>query len=210
MVVPDFVITAQAALAAQNTDAVPVDAPNERTIYPTQSATFILDVAFADGWDQPVTLHLAPAFAPSGAGLGLSLTGVAAQETGPAAAHTLTLDGDGTVELTVSTSVATPAGLYLLPLQAESAGEHKTVELKVTVLPAAIQGLDALPPWTLVSFHLDPLDEALAKVLISIDGNYDRVLSETGIFDSNIDPSFNTLSTLGAGQSYWLRTLAER
>ena len=137
VVVPDFVITPQAAqLRARALNG----APTERTIYPGEDAVFTLDVSFADGWNQPVTLQAAPNFAPSGAGIGLTLAGASAQAAAASPSQSITLNGDGTVKLHVATLAATPAGLYLLPLQADSAGVSKVNVRGVRLISMVMDG----------------------------------------------------------------------
>jgi len=61
--------------------------------------------------------------------------------------------------------------------------------------------------WNFISFYYEPPSPILGNVLQSIYGRYDRVLSETGIFASQLDDSFNTLHELHSGMGYYIRTI---
>ncbi|MBN2393521.1 MAG: tandem-95 repeat protein [Anaerolineae bacterium] len=113
VVAPDFTVTPQVT---------------QQVVTATQTAQFTLDVALLDGWDAPVTLRVDPASAPSGGTVALQTTG--------ALAHSVTLSSDGTATLVVNTTTATPGGLYVLAVTAESAGETRIVEVELTVAPS--------------------------------------------------------------------------
>lgn len=113
VVAPDFAVTPQVT---------------QQTILATETAEYLLDVALLDGWGAPVTLRIDPASAPSGGAIGLQTTGSLVQLT-----HSVELNSDGTATLVVNTAATTPSGVYLLTVEAESAGETRIIELVLTV-----------------------------------------------------------------------------
>ena len=61
------------------------------------------------------------------------------------------------------------------------------------------------PGWNLISFRVEPPAPTVAQVLESIDGRYDRVLGETGVYVPDLPDVYNTLKELHTGESYYLR-----
>lgn len=60
------------------------------------------------------------------------------------------------------------------------------------------------PNWNMVSFNVEPAYPLVGLVLDSIDGRYDRVLGESGIYDTALEPQFQTLTELHAGEGYYV------
>jgi hypothetical protein len=60
--------------------------------------------------------------------------------------------------------------------------------------------------WNFVSFYYEPPSPLLANVLQSISNRYDRVLSEQGVFATELPPEFITLRELHTGKGYLIRT----
>lgn len=59
--------------------------------------------------------------------------------------------------------------------------------------------------WNLISFKVEPPVALVSSVLQSIDGRYDRVLGETGIYSISLPDTFNTLKELHSATGYYLR-----
>jgi hypothetical protein len=59
--------------------------------------------------------------------------------------------------------------------------------------------------WNLVSYRVEPAVPDLPPVLSTIDGRYDRVLGETGVYAPDLPDAYNTLHELHAGLGYYLR-----
>ncbi len=61
------------------------------------------------------------------------------------------------------------------------------------------------PGWNLISFKVEPPVALISSVLQSINGRYDRVLGETGIYSPSLPDTFNTLKELHSAAGYYLR-----
>jgi hypothetical protein len=59
--------------------------------------------------------------------------------------------------------------------------------------------------WNLFSFNVRPPSAAITTVLSSIAGRYDRVLGESGSYDTSLPPMFNSLPYLYAEGGYYIR-----
>jgi hypothetical protein len=58
--------------------------------------------------------------------------------------------------------------------------------------------------WNLSSWAVEPLMPDVEGALRTIEGRCCRVVGETGVYDCTLDPVFNTLQELHAGQAYYL------
>jgi hypothetical protein len=78
---------------------------------------------------------------------------------------------------------------------------------RVDLAAGGIEGQSVLfnPGWNLTSFRVAPPVPSVPQVLSSIDGRYDRVLGETGIYAPSLPDVFNTLQELRAARGYYLR-----
>jgi len=78
---------------------------------------------------------------------------------------------------------------------------------RVDLAAGGIEGQSILlnPGWNLVSFRVEPPAPTVAQVLDSIDGRYDRVLGETGVYVPDLPDVYNTLRELHTGEGYYLR-----
>jgi hypothetical protein len=61
------------------------------------------------------------------------------------------------------------------------------------------------PGWNLISFNVEPPAPIVSSVLQSINGRYDRVLSEYGVYVPSLSDPFNTLRELHSANGYYLR-----
>lgn len=61
------------------------------------------------------------------------------------------------------------------------------------------------PGWNWLSLNLEPPTPLVAQAFSSINGRYDRVLGETGIYDTSLPPVFNSLKEIHAGSGYMMR-----
>ncbi len=61
------------------------------------------------------------------------------------------------------------------------------------------------PNWNLISFRVEPPTPLVNQVLNSIEGRYDRVLGETGVYVPDLPDVYNTLKELHCGEGYYLR-----
>jgi hypothetical protein len=61
------------------------------------------------------------------------------------------------------------------------------------------------PGWNWFSMHVQPAAPLVGQVLSSIDGRYDRVLGETGVYIPTLPPVYNSLTELHAGPGYLTR-----
>jgi hypothetical protein len=61
------------------------------------------------------------------------------------------------------------------------------------------------PGWNWLSLNVEPPTPLVAQTFSSIDGRYDRVLGENGIYDTSLPPVFNSLTEIHAGLGYMLR-----
>ena len=59
--------------------------------------------------------------------------------------------------------------------------------------------------WQIFSSYVEPPVPTLQTALQSIAGRYCRVLAETGIYDCNVPPQFQSLRELHGGQGYYIR-----
>ncbi len=77
----------------------------------------------------------------------------------------------------------------------------------VDLFVGTTQGQEILlqPGWNFISFYVEPPSPLLNNVLQSIFNRYDRILSETGVFDTSLGAAFNTLTELHSAQGYYLR-----
>lgn len=77
---------------------------------------------------------------------------------------------------------------------------------RVDLNAGVIQGQSILqrPGWNLFSLNVEPAYPLVDLVLDTIDGRYDRVLGENGIYSTAIPPQYNTLSELHSGLGYFL------
>jgi hypothetical protein len=98
-----------------------------------------VEVSFNYGWDKPVTLMIDPSSAPRNGQFGF--TPKEARQTDPVTDEFgflmlddyVILDQAGQAELLLEVTDRTPVGTYILPLQAESNGKQRTVELWLNV-----------------------------------------------------------------------------
>jgi hypothetical protein len=82
-----------------------------------------------------------------------------------------------------------------------------------TATPGSTQ-LQLASGWNLISLPRAPADTAIATVLSSINGEYDRVFAYNAaspgapwkMYDTGIDPDFNTLLNLDEEMGFWLHT----
>jgi len=76
----------------------------------------------------------------------------------------------------------------------------------IALASGGIQGQSILmrTGWNLTSLNVEPAYPLVNLVLDSIDGRYDRVLGETGIYDISLPPEFITLRELHGGQGYYI------
>ena len=77
------------------------------------------------------------------------------------------------------------------------------VDLEAGVTEAQSILLD--PNWNLISFRVEPPTPLVNQVLNSIEGRYDRVLGETGVYVPDLPDVYNTLKELHCGEGYYLR-----
>jgi len=61
------------------------------------------------------------------------------------------------------------------------------------------------PGWNWLSLSLEPPTPLVAQTFDSINGRYDRVLGENGIYDTSLPPVFNSLTEIHAGLGYMMR-----
>jgi len=61
------------------------------------------------------------------------------------------------------------------------------------------------PGWNLISFKVEPPVSLVSSILQSVDGRYDRVLGENGIYSPSLPDTFNTLKELHSAAGYYLR-----
>ncbi|MCB0031612.1 MAG: hypothetical protein KDE28_27060, partial [Anaerolineales bacterium] len=61
------------------------------------------------------------------------------------------------------------------------------------------------PGWNWLSLNLEPPTPLVAQVYDSINGRYDRVLGESGIYDTSLPPVFNSLTEIHGGLGYMIR-----
>jgi len=103
------------------------------------------------------------------------------------------------VEFRVSgaSAVATP----LLYWQADYGSHH--VDLNAGAIHEQSILLNA--GWNLMSFRLEPPVPTVRQVLNSMDGRYDRVLGETGIYVPSLPDVYHTLKELHPGHGYYVR-----
>jgi PKD repeat protein len=59
--------------------------------------------------------------------------------------------------------------------------------------------------WNLMSFNVDPPSPLVEDVLQSIDGDYDRVLGEYGVYIPTLPITYSSLSELHSGLGYFIR-----
>jgi len=78
---------------------------------------------------------------------------------------------------------------------------------RVDLVAGSIEGQSVLfsPGWNLFSFRLNQVVPSVPQVLSSIDGRYDRVLGEEGVYVPDLPDVYNTLRELHAGLGYYLR-----
>jgi len=78
---------------------------------------------------------------------------------------------------------------------------------RVNLAAGGIEGHSILvkPGWNLFSFRVEPPTPLVAQVLHTIDGRYDRVLGETGVYVPSLPDVYNTLKELHSKQGYYLR-----
>jgi len=68
------------------------------------------------------------------------------------------------------------------------------------------QSIPLNPGWNLISFRVEPPGPLVSQVLNnSIEGQYDRVLGEMGIYVPDLPDVYNTLKELHSGEGYYLR-----
>ena len=84
--------------------------------------------------------------------------------------------------------------------------DDRTVH-QVDLAAGIVQGQALLlqPGWNLFSIRLEPPVPSVRQVLSSIEGRYDRVLGENGIYTTALPDSYNTLREIHAGLGYYLR-----
>ena len=85
--------------------------------------------------------------------------------------------------------------------QADSA----THQINLNVAETLGQAILMQSGWNLISFNLNHPVPTVQQVLSSVDGRYDRVLSETGVYASSIPDVYNTLKHMHPGQGYYVR-----
>jgi hypothetical protein len=78
-------------------------------------------------------------------------------------------------------------------------------EVNLTAGPIEGQSILLAPPWTLISFNLEPPVPLVPRVLDSIAGRYDRVLGENGVYAPSLPITYTTLTEMHAGRGYWIR-----
>lgn len=96
-----------------------------------------------------------------------------------------------------ASAVATP----LLYWQADYGSHH--VDLNAGAIHEQSILLNA--GWNLMSFRLEPPVPTVRQVLNSMDGRYDRVLGETGIYVPSLPDVYHTLKELHPGHGYYVR-----
>ena len=96
-----------------------------------------------------------------------------------------------------------------------SMGDLLNVDLVSSVPGSANEQVIRLSEgWNLISFHLTPSDPAVAAVLASIDGHYNRVISwncTTGAqsYYPDLPAQLNTLQTMTPLHGYWIEMAAD-
>jgi len=61
------------------------------------------------------------------------------------------------------------------------------------------------PGWNLVSFNVEPPVSSVSSVLQSVNGRFDRVLGETGVYSPSLSDPFNTLKEMHFATGYYIR-----
>jgi hypothetical protein len=83
--------------------------------------------------------------------------------------------------------------------------DHATHQVDLNAVASEGQVLLLSPGWNLFSFRFEPPVPLVGQVLSSIDGKYDRVLGERGIFAPHLADTYNTLHELHTGKGYYAR-----
>ena len=104
----------------------------------------------------------------------------------------------------------TPGTTYYYQIQYSGegcGGSNSTVAALVARADGDLEGQSITLPggWQLISFRIDPAQPAPADVLSIINGRYDRVLGEDGIYSTELATPFNTLAAMNGGEGYYLR-----
>jgi len=106
---------------------------------------------------------------------------------------------------------AVPGNTYYYRIQYSGAGCSETMGAAALAITAQANGtvegqsfvLGA--GWQLLSARIAPDTPTPAQALQTLDGRYDRVLGEHGIYSTELADPFNTLSAIRAGQGYYIR-----
>jgi hypothetical protein len=96
-----------------------------------------------------------------------------------------------------ASAVATPLFYWhddKAPHRVDLAGGH--IEVQIILLK---------PGWNLISFRVEPPAPLVNQVLKPIEGRYDRVLGETGVYSPSLPDVYNTLKEMHCGKAYYLR-----
>lgn len=83
--------------------------------------------------------------------------------------------------------------------------DHATHNINLNAGSLSNQSILLQPGWNLISFNVEPPVAIVSSVLQSIDGRYDRVLGENGIYSPTLPDTFNTLKELHSAVGYYLR-----
>lgn len=106
---------------------------------------------------------------------------------------------------------AVPGNTYYYRIQYSGVGCSEDIgaaALAVTALAdGAVEGqaVGLGAGWQLLSSWIDPATPAPTQALYTLDGRYDRVLGEFGIYSTELADPFNTLTALEAGRGYYVR-----
>jgi len=83
--------------------------------------------------------------------------------------------------------------------------DHASHNIDLNAGDVGGQMLMLQPGWNLVSVNVEPPDPQISSVLSSINGQYDRMLGEYGVFIPDLPDPFNSLREMHSSVGYYLR-----